>query len=54
MTVDFATAASQNGVRITQQMCHVKILFHDCSMINYESNKKSKVFCHFQKNMVFF
>jgi hypothetical protein len=37
--VDFATAALQNSIFITQQMCLIMILFHDCSMINKESNK---------------
>jgi hypothetical protein len=37
------TAASQNGVCITQQMCHILILFYDCSMIQ-ESNKKDLIF----------
>jgi hypothetical protein len=41
ITVDFATAALIM-ICITQHMCHIIILFHDCSMIKYESNKKSK------------
>jgi hypothetical protein len=32
VTVDLAMAALQNGVFITQQMCHIMILFHNCSM----------------------
>jgi hypothetical protein len=32
ITVDFATAASQNSVFITQQKCHIMILFDDYSM----------------------
>jgi hypothetical protein len=31
ITVDFATAASQNSVCLTQQMCHIMTLFHECS-----------------------
>jgi hypothetical protein len=33
ITVEFATAATQKGVFITQQMCHELILVYDCSMI---------------------
>ncbi len=44
ITVDFATAASQNGVRITRQICHTMIFFPDCSLIKDESSKKSSVF----------
>jgi hypothetical protein len=47
--VDFATAASQNGVGISEQMCHAIILFHNCSMIKDESNKKSNVFLLFSE-----
>jgi hypothetical protein len=39
--VDFATATSQSDVRITQRMCHVMIMFHDCSAIKDKSNKNS-------------
>ncbi len=39
VTWDFATAASQNGVCITPQMCHKLILFLNISMINDKSNK---------------
>jgi hypothetical protein len=39
--VDFATAASKNGVSITQQMCH------DCCTIKDESKKNSGVFAIF-------
>ncbi len=45
--VDFTTAASQNGVGITQQMCHIMILFHDSSMIKDESHTISIVFAIF-------
>ena len=38
--VDFATAASQNGACITQEMCHIMIQFHNYLMIKDESNKK--------------
>jgi hypothetical protein len=42
--VDFATAASQNGVYITQQMCHIsRLLSYDKDI----SNSKSNVFCCF-------
>jgi hypothetical protein len=51
--VDFATAALQNGVCITLQMCHIMIVSHECSMIKYESNKKADVFCHFSNNIGF-
>ncbi len=37
--MDFATAASQNGICITQEMCHILILFHNCSTITDESKK---------------
>jgi hypothetical protein len=30
---DFVMLESQNGVWLTQQMCYIRILFHDCSMI---------------------
>jgi hypothetical protein len=40
--MDLARAASQNGVYITQEMCH--------KMINYESIKKY-CFCHFLNNI---
>jgi hypothetical protein len=51
--VDLATAASQNGVCIAQQMFHIIIFFHDCSMIKDEGNGKSNVFCHFLNNICF-
>jgi hypothetical protein len=44
ITADFATAASQNRVCITQQICHIMILFHDCSVITDEHNNKIKTF----------
>ncbi len=47
--LDFAMAASQNGVCITQQKCHVMTLFYDCSMLNDESNKKNFCFFAFTK-----
>ncbi len=36
--VDSAMAASLNGVCITQQVCHVMILFYDCTMIKDKLN----------------
>jgi hypothetical protein len=48
ITVDFATAASQNSVCITQQMFSYNDVVHDCSMIKDEcNNKKSEVFQSF-------
>jgi hypothetical protein len=44
ITLDFATAASQNAVRITQKLCHIMILFHDFSIITDESDKKNPTF----------
>jgi hypothetical protein len=38
ITADFATAASQNDVCITQQMCHTMMFFHDFFIIKDESN----------------
>ncbi len=29
--------ASKNDVGITQQMCHITILFHDCSLMKDKS-----------------
>ncbi len=53
--MDFATAASQNSVCIciAQQVCHIMILFHNCSMIKDESGKESKVLCHVLNNIGF-
>ncbi len=39
ITVDFATAESQNCFWIIQQMCHKMILFHNCSTIKFKSNE---------------
>ncbi len=36
ITVEFATAESQNGVSIIQQMCHKMILIHDYSVLKEE------------------
>jgi hypothetical protein len=47
-----AMAASHNGICIIQQMCHIMILFHDCSIIKDYSNKKSS-FRHFLNNIGF-
>jgi len=44
ITVDSATVASQNGVCITQQMCHIIILLRDCLMVKDEDNK---IWCFF-------
>jgi hypothetical protein len=51
--VTFAMAASQNGVSITQQVCYIMILLHECSMIYYESKKKSNVSCNTLQNYWF-
>jgi hypothetical protein len=41
LTVDFATAASQNGMCLLNRCgIYVMILFHDCNMIKDDSNKK--------------
>ncbi len=44
ITVDFATAASQNDVWIIKQMCHILILFQDSLMTENERNKNSVIF----------
>ncbi len=44
MTEDFARAASQNGVSITQQKWHI---------MNAKSNNFSNVFCHSLNNIGF-
>ncbi len=49
ITVNFATAASLNGVCIAKQMCHIMI----CSMIKDESDKKPNTFFHFLNKIVF-
>ncbi len=38
-------AASQKGVYVTQEMCHILIFFHNCSMIKDKLNVM--FFCHF-------
>jgi hypothetical protein len=53
ITVDFAMAASHVGVSITQQMCHIMVLFHDCSTINDEINKKMVLPCSEYSNISF-
>jgi hypothetical protein len=42
---DFATAASQNGVCIKQQICHIMVLFLNFSNTKDKSNK-NVMFCH--------
>ncbi len=37
----FSTVVSHNDVCITQYMCHIMILIHECYMIKDESNKSS-------------
>jgi len=37
-SVDFAMAASQNFVCITQQMCHILILFHNYFVLREKNN----------------
>ncbi len=49
---DFTTAASHNGVCITQERCHLMILFHNCSVIKDERNKKCN-FLTFLSNIGF-
>ncbi len=44
ITVDFAMAASQNGVCISQQMCHMMTLFHVGSMVKDKSKKYEMFF----------
>jgi hypothetical protein len=39
ITEDFAKTASQNGVCITQQMCHIMILVYNFCRIKDGSNK---------------
>jgi hypothetical protein len=52
--VDAATAASQNGVFISQNMCYVVILFNMCSLIKDESYEKCSVFVKFWIRFVFY
>jgi hypothetical protein len=47
--VDFAMAASQNGVCITQEIWHIFFRFDNCSMAKAESNKKFNIFCYVLK-----
>ncbi len=48
ITMDFAMAATKQSLHTeTQQMCHITMLFHNCSMIKDESDKKCKVFVIF-------
>ncbi len=43
-------AVSHIGFYITQQKCYIMVLFHDCSTINDESNRKW--FCQFQNTAI--
>jgi hypothetical protein len=45
-------SASHISVYIPKQKCQIIILFHDCSMIYHERDKKSDV-CHFWENIGF-
>ncbi len=56
ITVDFATAASHNGVCMTQQICHIMIYFYDCFMIKkkLKLNVFYQIFLSFMNNIVFF
>jgi hypothetical protein len=51
ITVDFATAASQNGDCITQQRCHIIITVS--YLICDKRQSKKLCFCHFLKNIGF-
>ncbi len=53
ITIDFATAASVNGVYINQEMCHIMILFHNCSTIKGGCYKNTLFFCHVLNNIGF-
>jgi hypothetical protein len=44
ITLDFATAASQNGVCVTQETCPMMVLFPYCYKMNKESNKQNAIF----------
>ncbi len=52
-TVDFATAASQNCVCITQGKCHKMIYFHNFSIIKDLKNISFNIFCHNLHNIGF-
>jgi hypothetical protein len=41
---DFAMAASQNGVCITQEIWHIFFFIDNCSIAKAESNKKFNMF----------
>jgi hypothetical protein len=53
ITVDFAIAPSQNGVCLNQQMSHMMILFHNCSLMNDKSNQQFCVCFHVLNNIGF-
>jgi hypothetical protein len=46
MMVDFATAVSQNGVYITQEMWDIFFLFDNCSMVKAEEINFFYNFCY--------
>jgi hypothetical protein len=52
ITVDFATATSQNSVCITQQIYHIMILLQDC-VLKMKEIKKKLYLCHFLNNIGF-
>ncbi len=55
ITGDFKTAASQNSVSITLEMCRILVLFHSCSIYcnHDESTKLRSVLCHVPNNIAF-
>jgi hypothetical protein len=46
----FCNGSSQNGVCITQEICHLVILFHNISTIKDESNKIFFVMLFYERN----
>ncbi len=51
-TVNLATAALQNGVWVTQQMFHIKILFHNCSTVYDKRWKYSNIKSAFSRVLI--
>jgi hypothetical protein len=45
--LDFATAASQNNVFISREMCHIMIFFNNYSIIKEDRNRKRNIFVIF-------
>jgi hypothetical protein len=55
-TVLLQNGGSCNGYiteRCLQEMCHLMILFYNCSIIKYERNENGIVFCHALNNIGF-